>query len=220
MYDVFVINPSGDVGFLPGGFIVSANQMPSISSITPDLLTAGTQNTVTLTGSNFGASATSLVANCINFYNSSITATISAVINTVTATSVGAQFDLSSIAPPSSLSCVVTFTNSEGLKAKFSTVRVQSTAGGAGWLPDVLGFNTLVMNQPRTAHSTALVRPTPNSAFLYAFGGLTTGIVPTNTVEYAALDEFGRVKSTFTNARSDHNLQNPMYSASATVAGR
>lgn len=220
MYDVYVINPSGDVGYLPGGFIVSANPMPSITLISPDSLTAGAQNTIMLTGTNLGTSATSLIADCIDFYNSSITKTLSATINSVTATSIEVQFDLTAIASPNTLSCVVTLTNSEGIKAKYSSIRVQTNAGGAGWEPNVANFNTLVMNRARTGHSTALVRPTPTTAFLYAFAGQTTGGGMTNTVEYAALDQFGRVKSPFTNVRSDHNMLSSVHLASATVAGR
>eukprot|EP00029_Vermamoeba_vermiformis_P003846 TRINITY_DN14377_c0_g1_i1.p1 TRINITY_DN14377_c0_g1~~TRINITY_DN14377_c0_g1_i1.p1 ORF type:complete len:617 (+),score=76.56 TRINITY_DN14377_c0_g1_i1:2247-4097(+) len=214
-YDVYVINPTGDVGYLPNGFVVSSNPMPTISSISPDSWTAGSSNAITVTGTNLGTStAITLTATCINFYNSSITTSFSATINTVTATSIGATFDLTSATSP--LSCVVTLVNAENIQLRYSSVRIQSNAGGADWTPDSTNIASLALNRARAAHATAIVRPTPNSAFLYVFGGATTGGTVTNTVEYASIDEYGRVVSPFNNAA---NLRRGVRLASATVAG-
>ncbi len=218
IYDVYVINPTGDVGYLPNGFVVSSNPMPTISSIAPESWTAGATNNVAVTGTNFGTStAITLTASCINFYNSSITATFSSTINTVTATSITATFDLTTATGP--LSCVVILVNAENIKIRYSYVRVQSNAGGANWTPDSTNIASLALNRARSAHATAVVRPTPNNAFLYVFGGTTTGGSVTNTVEYAPIDEYGRVVAPFVNAAGTLR-RNGVRLGSAAVAGR
>lgn len=215
VYDVYVINPTGDVGYLPNGFVVSSNPMPTISSVAPESWTAGTTNSVTVTGTNFGTSTSiSLTANCINFYNSSITSTLTSTIDTVAATSIAATFDLTTATGP--LSCTLTLVNAENIQLRYSSVRVQSTAGGADWTPDSANIGNLALNRARAGHATAVVRPTPNSAFLYVFGGALSGGSVTNTVEYAAIDEYGRVVAPFNNAA---NLRRGVRLASATVAG-
>ncbi len=58
VYDLIVVNPSGEVGFLADAVTVTVGEPPLIATIVPASLTANTSKAITLTGKGFVTGAT------------------------------------------------------------------------------------------------------------------------------------------------------------------
>ena len=207
LYDLIVVNPTGEVGLLSNAFTEVANAPPVIDNATPASIAASSGEQVVLSGSNFAAGAT-VTLECVNASGQPVAAP--AVTNQAPVCNGSACTDAITI-DGSTLTagdvCVVTLKNSDGSYDEYSAIGVTTPS---------LNLNNPTagtsMNVGRRAVSAASGKATPAARFVYALGGdsgQATGAL--DTTEFASVDLFGKMGS--------WTLQNQTLAAPRTLAG-
>jgi hypothetical protein len=191
-YDVIVINPSGTVGVLTGAdrFTVTTDAPPSIVSVSPGSVDAGTATTVTVSGGGL-ISASSVQLFCQAF-NGTVQPTINLAPASVTATSL--EFVTPSTLVADTV-CVVRVNNPDGSFGDFSAISVTNPASNLGTF--LTSVQAPARVKPLTVSRFGLFaasgRATAANRFLYAVGGATdeTSATAFSSVESTPVDRFG-----------------------------
>lgn len=214
LYDVILVNPDGTVGVLTGGYRSTATPPPVIASATPASITFQTNQTVTLTGTNFGAGNT-VTLTCQQPNNSFVMPPVTPA--TVTPSCTGPDcteqitIDASGVAAGSV--CVVRLTNADGVYGDFSAIGVTNASANLNEPePGPL------MNVGRRALSASAGNATQANRFVYAIGGdngMVSGAL--DSVEAAPVDLFGTVGAY---AMQRYALRAARTFAGATTIGR
>ncbi len=204
VYDVLVVNPTGEVGRLAASFTVTAMPPPTIDTVTPGQIDAGASRTLTIAGNNFRVPMVSYRCN-------GATATPSGTLSMSTASSATVTLDATSLADGDL--CVVRITNGDGSYGEFSVVAITTPASNIQ--PFEAGTS---MTTARRSPAAATGRATRSARFLYAIGGddgATSGALDTS--EAASVDVFGEMGAWF---EQPYPLPTPRTHARAQRIGR
>jgi len=185
-YDVIVINPNGQVGLLAGGFDVTAEPPPQVSTISPgSWKTNEAALAIVVEGQNFRDP--SLEVTCLSGSSAVIT------IGTFTATTVNATVNTNTLSHLDV--CVVRLTNTDdGTYVDYAPITVTNPAGNF-----VSFSNGTSMVTGRRMPGLGAAPVTRTSRYLYAIGGDSgTADTALNSVEASGLDRFGRPGAWFT----------------------
>ncbi|MBI5498901.1 MAG: IPT/TIG domain-containing protein [Deltaproteobacteria bacterium] len=207
-YDVIVVNPTGEVGVLSGGFSVGALPPPVIVEISPASVVNSGPQTVTATGSDFRNPTASL--DCVD-PGTGAHSTVAATVAAWTATSVDVTVPADTL--PAGTVCVVRLTNDDGTYADFSALSVTNPA--ANLQPFAPGTDMLVA---RRAPASVSGRATRVARFVYAIGGddgSAAGAL--SSAEAAPVDLFGTMGSWRT---LTYGLPGPRTLAGVALLGR
>jgi len=205
VYNLVVVNPTGEVGVLLNALTVLATQPPEIDTIQPLSYTANAIGTGTILGSYFDPTGVTIVTTCQCLYSSctqvglfNVTSTV--VTGTVTSTSVSVSFDFSSVS--AGAICLVLLINNDGPTALFSAISTISPSNDLpGWLPNAAPFLDLVVG--RRAHGFVSMHVSTTTRYLVAFGGdAGSENEPLNSFEQAPLDIYGNVGTFYLNPQN------------------
>lgn len=194
-YDLIVIDPSpgNEVGVLASAFTVTAAAPPTVSSVTPSSIVKATNQSVVITGTSFRAGATAGVTQCTTYSGGAAPAPNSVATGALACSgpscTLGATIDASNLAPGDV--CILRVTNTDGTYVDYSAIGVTNSS-----------FNLSApragtqMNFARRALVGAAANATNAARFVYAIGGDNgTATSPYKSVEAAAVDPFGAIKS-------------------------
>jgi hypothetical protein len=188
-YDLIVVNPTGDVGFLANALTVTPNPPPQIDDVIPLYYTFNKVGSGTIIGSGFSVTNVTVQVNCL--LSSGSYSYIPASGTPLSSTQVAATFDFTGVS--SGAYCVVILTNSDGQYSMFSAITTKSTSGNlVGWVPTAPTF--LNMQVPRRGHALIVGKATNTNQFIYALGGDNGNKDQnTQTLERAPIDIFGTI---------------------------
>lgn len=189
IYDVVLVNPDGSVGVLDSGYTETQIPPPQIDSATPASIISATGQQVTLAGSGFGVGAV-VTLSCVDSAGAPVPApgvTSTTPACTGTACTQAITIDGSTLSAGSV--CVVRVTNLDGTYGELSAIGVTNSSRN---LSSPKAGND--MNVARRALSAGAGNATAANRYVYAIGG-DAGTAPTalSSVEYAAVDIFGRI---------------------------
>jgi hypothetical protein len=208
LYDLIVVNPTGEVGLLSAAFEVTAEAPPIVDSISPSsVVNQGGQN-VDMAGSNFRNPVVFGTCRAPDDTEYAITGTI----NGSTDSSIDVTFDMSGV--PEGSACVLRVENDDGTFFDFSAMSVTNPA------KNLTDFDAQpAMSIGRRAPAGTAGRPTRTARFLYVMGG-DDGDNPYtaySSVETAPVDLFGELGTWFD---QPYSLPGPRTHAKATTIGR
>lgn len=208
-YDLLVTNPDGCFGLAPG-FKTIAGRVPSVSRVSPDIVSQAQSSLTTVRGCNFPTSAQ--------------VKTVSASGATVTHTGTVSCSGPTTCADGSA-ECTWTGTVAgAGLAAGGHVLRVVDPATGIYGEYGPFGVPTAdgalaggfvpmpPLRVARRSHASVVGRITDKDRFVYVFGGEPGSGVPTGSVEVAPIDRFGAVRTFF-------EAKNPMATPRSGLAG-
>ncbi|MCC6622701.1 MAG: hypothetical protein IT385_15670 [Deltaproteobacteria bacterium] len=172
LYDVIVVNPTGEVAVLEGGLTVTAAEPPIVTSVAPGSFDANTSDQeATIVGEHFGTDPLTIdvALECVDFETGAAAPTNGTVtVNTASATAL--EVDVDTTGMSAGLVCLVIVTNPDGASYRFSAVSLKEPSQNLNpWLGTADG--TPSMTEARRALALAAGRPTDRSRFLYAIGG-------------------------------------------------
>ncbi len=183
VYDVVVVNPDGAVGFLPGGFTITADPPPVVETVAPGSVPNSSPVVVTVQGVFFQDPAVTL--ECLS--PAGVISNHDTPILDWTATSVAIEVPAWDLVEGSI--CIVELTNPDGSFSRFSALGVTNPAENLQ--PMTI---TSAMGTPRRAPGVAVAGPTSATRFLYVIGGDDgTAAGALSDVEAAPLSAFGEL---------------------------
>jgi hypothetical protein len=195
-YDLVVVNPSGEVGLLPGAFESVADPPPVIADVVPQSIVNQDGQNIEVRGSDFRGSDVSLRCQAPNGSGAGSGSVSTGNVDcnddtcTVRATIDGGSFERGTV-------CIVRVTNGDGSYGEFSAIGV--TNSGLNLSAPITGEPML---EARRALGSAAVKATSASRFVYAVGGDTGDASdPLRSVEYSPVNVFGEMNP-FVMARS------------------
>lgn len=179
-YDVIVINPDGSVGLLAGGFDVTTEPPPTVSTVSPGSWETNETNWLfAVEGENFRTPTLELT--CLSGNTALIT------VDAFTATAINASVDTGTLTHLDV--CVIRVTNTDdGTYVDYAPITVTNPAG------NFVSFeNGTTMQTARRAPALGAAPVTASARYIYAVGGDdgTSGGALTS-VEASGLDRFGR----------------------------
>lgn len=189
VYDVIVVNPSGAVGSLPGGFRVLAQPAPTIVAIAPTALPRQGEQTFVIEGSDFRAPRVSL--NCEDRVGADV---IEPPVTVQTHSSTRIVASLDTALTSEGWICVVRATNpDEGGFGEFSALSISSPSGNIG--------DYLVVGDDDDEPRLAVARRAPattgggfgRNRFIWVMGGDNGAGTSFNDIELITLDRFGNI---------------------------
>ncbi|MGD8861747.1 MAG: kelch repeat-containing protein [Myxococcales bacterium] len=209
-YDLIVVNPSGAVGRLLSGVVVTGAEPPVIESVIPASLKAGASDTLTLTGSGFdeGGTAPTVELDCLlsdGTTRSTVTGTGVSVDAGGESASVTVDLSTGDNGNPGAGSiCVVRIINPDQSSFDYSAFSVTNSSYNLASWEDAQN-----MTVARRGPALVAGRPTNTSRFLFAIGGDsgaasapdTRGTV-LDSAEAATVDVFGTM-GTWSAQRND-----------------
>jgi hypothetical protein len=204
-YDVIVVNPSGAVGVLRGGFTIVAQPTPVVLSAAPNSIKLNSPTTVYVSGANFDTvNGTQVWLECryyVPLANPLLSTTITRVnVSALTVVSSSSLNFLTNFAtvPGGSLCLVVVRNNRDNSTFRWSALAVKQTNG------NVIGFSTQwtttplpTLNLARYSHSQFTMYPTPSDRRFFVLGGrtnATAGSPYTDTIEASEMGLYGDLK--------------------------
>jgi cysteine-rich repeat protein len=180
-YDVIAVNPGGEVGLLPAGFVVTAEAPPLVDSVTPGSVPNTSPQAVVIRGSGFRDP----VVEAICRDPTSTVTTHPVTVVDWSATEIDGTVPANLLVAGSV--CVIRVTNPDGAYGEFSALGITNPAENIA--PTTLDAP---MNVARRAPAAAFGRATRAAMFLYALGGDTgTAASALDSIEAAAVDRFG-----------------------------
>lgn len=208
-YDLVVTNPDGCFGLLPG-FKAIAGRVPSITRVSPDVVSQTQSALTTVRGCNFPAGAqvatvSSAGAQVTHAGTASCTGAATCADGSAECTWTGTIAG-SGLAPGGHVLRVIE--PASGIFGEYGPFGVAtadgSLTGGFAPIPP--------MRVARRSHASVVGRIDDKQRFLYAFGGEPGSGVPTSSVDVAPIDRFGGVRTFF-------EAKNPMATARSGLAG-
>jgi hypothetical protein len=198
-YDLVVINPNGDIGFLAGAVHVLSSAPPYVSDIVPGYLSSSSNTDVqTLVGTGFQQNA-KVRAECVDwqdppgtpptiFEDTGNTWTVRVTPTQMNVTLPGGQIGAGRI-------CVIRVTNPDGSYFDFSACVTRSPSAKLDqWLP-VAGGDLI---EARRGHESDVAPVSSSSKYIYAIGGDAGTLATAKTsCEASQLDKFGNLQSFF-----------------------
>ena len=189
-YDLIVVNPSGEVGILSPGIIVTQGEPPEISGVVPGSFESAGAYTATVYGENFDTNGVSFELSCRDRLGALVAAPdqLAGALD-LSSTHVTYPFDTTGI--PSGTICLIRITNNaDGSFFDYSAVSIKNPSQNLNpWFDGQVPLNT-----GRRGLALAAGRPTNSTRYLYAIGG--DDGAPANvfdTVEYINIDSFGNM---------------------------
>lgn len=205
VYDLIVVNPTGEVGLLEDAFTVVGSPPPVIDFVSPGEVDNDATTTVTATGSGF---ATPEATWFCRAPDGTITELMGVVVSS---DSTSAEVTLPASGLSAETVCVLRLTNPDGSYGEFSAVAVTSPASNLA--PTVAGST---MSTARAGLSLVAARATRQARFLHAIGG-DAGGTTLSTGESAPVDPFGSLGAWFD---QPNGLPGAITDAGAVVLGR
>jgi hypothetical protein len=207
VYDVIVVNPTGEVGLLEDGFTVTETPPPVVDSVTPGEVDAGDSWTIDVSGSGFDDPTVSWV--CRD--RTGETETFAGTVTGWTESTVEATIDATSLS--AGTVCVLRVTNAGGAYGEYSAVAVTNPSSNIQ--PFLPGTD---MTTARRGLALVAGRATRSARFLYALGGddgSEAGALATS--ESASVDVFGSLGAWFA---QPNGLPGPLTLTAARTIGR
>ncbi len=187
-YDLVVVNPSGEVGLLPGGFDSVDDPPPRVADVVPQSIVNQADQSIEVHGENFRDSELSLSCQAPNGSSAGAGSVNTGSVEctdgacTVSATIDGGSFERGTV-------CIVRITNSDGTYGEFSAIGI--TNSGLNLSEPIAGEPML---EARRALGSAAVKATAASRFVYAIGGDSGDeAAPLRSVEYSPVNVFGEM---------------------------
>lgn len=208
VYDLIIVNPSGDVGFLAGAVTVTVLEPPLVSSVAPGSLNAGQVSTAAINGANFDLSQAPATPPLVSFEcqdfatGAAVSAPASITVDVAASSATLLDVTIDAAATPAGAACIAIVTNPDGATFRFSAVSFRNPS------QNLNAFRAgSAMLEARRALVLAAGRPTETSRFLYAVGGdAGSAASAKSSVEASAVDPFGAMgawtaqRNTLTNA--------------------
>ncbi|MFW6052173.1 MAG: hypothetical protein ACODAU_13425 [Myxococcota bacterium] len=187
-YDVIVVNPSGEVGLLEGGYTVTAQDPPEIDVVLPGEVENEAPETVVAEGSSLDT-VVSGEWEC-QLPDESVMA-FEGPLGELTEETAEVTIDATGL--PSGTVCVLRLFNADGAYGQYSAVAVTEPASNlAETVPSTM------LTTARRAHALVSGRATRAARFLYAIGGDNGDpMMPHETSESAPVDVFGNLGEWF-----------------------
>ena len=208
LYDVVVVNPSGEVGLLEGGFTVTADPPPILEIVLPGEVDNGSVQNLEVIGTGL-ANAESVGWTCRDL--TGVETTPSGTLVGSTAGTADVTLDSTSLAAGNT--CVLRVTNTDGSYGDYSAVAV--TAPASNLTPT---SSTTDLTVGRRALALVNGRATERARYLYAIGGDAGSAASAySSSESARVDTFGEL-GTWTSQR--YPLPGPITLADAKRHGR
>lgn len=208
-YDVIVVNPTGEVGLLEGGFTVTEAPPPTIESITPGEVDSGGVFDVDVRGSGFDDPTVEWL--CRERDGREVTPPPAGTVAGWTAGTVEVTIDTRSLA--AGVVCVLRVTNASGCYSEYSGLAV--TNPSSNLQPFLAGTD---LTTGRRALALVAGRATRSARFLYALGGdAGAEAAALATSESASVDVFGGMGEWF---EQPNGLPGPRTLAAARTIGR
>ncbi len=196
-YDVVAVNPDGTYGILAAGYTQTAagSPTPVVTAVNPGSVVNGVTTTVTFAGSAFRAPTVTLTC---QDKDGNAAAGATATVKSTSPTSLSVD-----VAPAGTV-CIARVINSDGTFFDYSALGVTNAS------LDLVGFQAgPSLTSARRSPAVVAARPTPDTRYVYAFGGDTgADNAPLDTVEAAKsgingkLDNFSLLSPKLPAARS------------------
>jgi hypothetical protein len=215
-YNLVVVDPgTGAVGVLPDAYVSTTEPPPVVDEVTPQSIINGTGQTIVIRGTDFAAAMVSLTCQAPDGTASSPAGVTTGALScdAQERCTQEATFDGSGLVTGSA--CLVRVQNGDGSYYDFSAIGVTNSSENLA--PSRPGTALL---QARRALSSAAVKATAASRFVYAIGGDTgpsAADAPLASVEFAPVDVFGTMSAWQENP---HPLPAGRAKAASAVIGR
>ncbi len=208
-YDLVVVNPTGEVGLLEGGYESLEDPPPVIADVVPQSIVAQADQSIELRGTDFVDSTVSVICQDPGGGTSSADVTEQSPTCTASGCTQIATVDGGGLEAGSV--CLVRVINDAGSWDEFSAIGVTNSSEN---LSEPVTGPTL--GTARRALVSAAVQATSASRFVYAIAGDTgaSGSV-LSSVEIAPVDVFGNMSAWFDASESLQTAR--AYAASATI---
>ncbi len=207
VYDLFVVNPNGEVGLLEAAFTITADPPPQIDEISPGEVDNGDVQDIGVTGSGFDDPTATWVCRAPD-------GSTSEPAGSITTWDEGtADVTLDATVLSAGTVCVLRMTNASGAFGEYSAVAITNPSSNIRPFRD--GTNTVT---GRRGLSLVGGRATRSARFLYALGGddgSTAGAFDSS--ESAAVDIFGDLGAWF---EQPNGLPGPRTLVGARTIGR
>lgn len=186
-YDLLVVNPGGEVGFLPRALTVSPLPLPEVDALSPPSVPNSGSPVVTVQGDNFRNPRVTFDCTVPGGGSSSAE---------VTGTSVTAtEFDVA--VPVANLDgiCVLTVENDDGTYVSYSSLSITNPSGNL--YPFAVADAR--MDAPRRAPAAVTGRANSAARYLYAIGGDGGGATTARAdIAVSPVDKYGELDGFFT----------------------
>lgn len=188
LYDLYVVNPTGEVGLLEDAFRITTQDPPVIDHVLPGEVENDEPQEVTAEGENLGG-VDAAEWDCKDPDDGSVT-TIAGALGEITDTTADVTLDANMF--PRDTVCVLRLFDGN-VYAEYSAVAITEPASNLA--PTEASTD---MTRGRRAHALVSGRVTRASRFLYAIGG-DNGMtdMPHDTSESASVDLFGELGTWF-----------------------
>jgi hypothetical protein len=190
LYDVIVVNPTGEIGVLFDGYKSTQNPPPRIDDVVPPSLVAATGQNLVVSGDDFRAGAT-VSLSCVNTAKQPVAPPPVTAVGAPSCDAKGKNCTMTTTVNAGSLQagfvCLLRVTNTDATFADFSALGV--TTPSLNLASPTVGTDMLVARRALVAASG---KPTDAARFLYAIGG-DDGVPNSHftSVESAPIDLFG-----------------------------
>lgn len=207
VYDVIVVNPTGEVGLIEGGFTVTTDPPPSIDNLSPGEVDSGGVRTINLRGGNFRDPAVGWTCQPLSGEAVNPAGTVSSWEDG------SAVITLDATALTAGTVCVLRLTNGDGAYTDFSAVAITNPSSNIQPFQEATDMTTGRRGLALVAgHATRAAR------FLYALGGDDGREANAlDSSESAAVDIFGQIGEWFD---QPNGLAAPVTLTTATRIGR
>jgi hypothetical protein len=181
LYDLIVVNPSGEVGLLEDGFTVTSAAPPVIDVALPGELDNGGPRSLTAQGSGFDAPTAALRCRLPD----GTIETVPATVDTSDGSRVAMTVDTGAL--PAETVCILVITNPDGSYDEYSAISITTPASNLA--PTAA---TSLLGAARRAPGVASGRASRQARFLFVEGGdAGTDAGALATGEFAPVDPFG-----------------------------
>jgi hypothetical protein len=186
VYNLIVVNPTGEVGLLPGAITVTEEEPPLVTAVAPGSLNQNATTAVVISGANFDTETNPLLSfECVDFQTGASVTAPTGTITTTTSEQLDATINGNNVS--AGAVCVVIVTNAGGASFRYSAISFKEPAQNL--YPFQQGTS---MNEARRGLVLTAGRPTATSRFLYAIGGDDGAVGSAKTsVEASPVDAFG-----------------------------